>query len=374
MKYQFLLYSLLFFILLSCKKDDPVLNANPVINSFSQSVKIIQDTFEDTPIVIAGSSGKNFIVSFRRTLSDGTILDFLPADEPLPVIMKDNEGNHWDVFGRAVSGDRKGERLFPTRSMMGYWFVFNAMYPGVDIYGEEPVIVETPVISVGGGWAIPTNNVVHSLGFDAIPAIDNPVFDANPNISLEEFSHLKSEGLIVGFTEGNKSRAYPHSILNWNEIVNDEVDDLKFSVVFCPLTGTAQVWDRFINNEVTTFGVSGKLYNSNIMPYDRLTSSIWTQLDGACVHGELINKKIERLALVETTWATWKEMYPSAKVLRKPQEFSWDYTENPYQDYLDNTDLILFPVAHIDHRILAKERVHGVIINHQAKVYRFKDF
>ena len=178
MKYHYVLVVIL-LVILSCKKDEPTFNQVPSINqNGSQSVSLIQDEFEDTPIVVAGSSGKNFIVSFKRTLEDGTKKNFSVAEEPLPIIMVDNEGNSWDIFGKAVDGARKGERLTPTRSMMGYWFIFNAMYPGVDIYGEGPVIVDLPVVPATEGWSIATSNVVHSLGFDAIPAIDNPVFES----------------------------------------------------------------------------------------------------------------------------------------------------------------------------------------------------
>ena len=375
MKHQLiiLIIALGFF---TCKKEinEPV-QINLQNENFSSDVKIIQDEFEGTPIVLAGSSGKNFIVSFKRTLEDGTVLSFRNSSDALPVIMEDDEGNTWDIFGRAVEGERKGERLISTKSMMGYWFIFNAMYPGVDIYGEEPVTVERPVLPVGNGWAIPTSNVVHSLGFDAIPSIDSPEFvNQNAIVGDEDFTHLTDEGLVVGFVEGDQARAYPHSILTWNEIVNDSIDDVNFSVNYCPLTGTAQVWNRVVENQLTTFGVSGKLYNSNIMPYDRLTGSIWTQLEGKAVFGPSSGDKVTRLALVETTWATWKELYPSTKVLKTPVEFSWDYNENPYGGYIENTDLILFPVAHVDNRLLSKERVHGVIINHQAKVYRLEHF
>jgi hypothetical protein len=128
MKYHHVLIVVL-LVILSCKKDEPSVNQVPAVNqNGSQSVTLIQDEFEDTPIVVAGSSGKNFIVSFKRTLEDGTLLDFSVAEAPLPIIMVDNEGNSWDIFGKAVDGARKGERLTPTRSMMGYWFIFNAMY------------------------------------------------------------------------------------------------------------------------------------------------------------------------------------------------------------------------------------------------------
>lgn len=375
MKVKYLLIAV-FLIVLSCKKEKPQLNTNPTIpQNGSQSITIIQDEFEDTPIVVAGSGGKNFIVSFKRTLEDGTLLDFFSTDDPLPVIMKDNEGNSWDIFGNATSGDRKGERLSSTRSMMGYWFIFNAMYPGVDIYGEGPVIVYQPPTTAAEGWSIATTNVVHSLGFDAIPAIDNPSFvGQEATVNSPDFSYLKDEGLVVGFVEGDVVRAYPHAILNWNEIVNDDIDNLNFSVIFCPLTGTSQVWNREINNTITTFGVSGKLYNSNVMPYDRLTNSIWTQLDAKSVFGDLVGKNAERFPFVETTWSTWKEIYPSSNVLKAPQEYSWNYAENPYGNYLENSELILFPVEIVDNRMSAKERVHAIIINRQAKVYRFEDF
>lgn len=373
MKYLYVILSSL-FLLLSCKKEEPV--AKPeVILSGSKEVTIIKDEFEDTPIVVAGSSGKNFIVSFKRTLEDGTLLDFSPAAAKLPIIMVDNEGNSWDIFGKAVEGERKGERLIPIRSMMGYWFIFNAMYPGVDIYGEGPVIVNQPVYPATEGWSISTTNVVHSLGFDAIPAIDNPVFvGQGATVDSEEFSYLRDEELVVGFTKGEVVRAYPHAILNWNEVVNDAIESINFSVVYCPLTGTAQAWNREINNEVTTFGVSGKLYNSNVMPYDRLTNSIWTQLDGSAVFGDLMGERVERFPIVETTWSTWKEIFPSTSVLKAPQEFSWNYDENPYGNYIESSELILFPVEIVDNRLSAKERVHGVIINRQAKVYRFEEF
>ncbi|MDZ7691925.1 MAG: hypothetical protein U5K69_12490 [Balneolaceae bacterium] len=55
----------------------------------------------------------------------------------LPVIMKDQEGNRWDLFGYAVEGPREGERLGPTSSYIGYWFAWADLFPGVEIYQPQ---------------------------------------------------------------------------------------------------------------------------------------------------------------------------------------------------------------------------------------------
>ena len=72
-------------------------------------------------------------------------------------------------------------------------------------------------------------------------------------------------------------RFYPYAILNWHEIVNDEIAGEYVAVTFCPLCGSAIVFDRRIDGEVYSFGVSGKLYQSNLLMYDDKTESLWSQ-------------------------------------------------------------------------------------------------
>lgn len=76
--------------------------------------------------------------------------------------------------------------------------------------------------------------------------------------------------------------------MHWHEVVNDDVNDLKVAITYCPLTGTAIGWDRQLNkNVITTFGVSGFLFNTNLMPYNRRTNSLWSQQRLECVNGPL---------------------------------------------------------------------------------------
>lgn len=85
-------------------------------------------------LLVAGSNDLNLMLAFNREIENSTLLEFEPVLDELPVILKDNEGTRWDVFGRGVSGPRAGQQLTQVTQMMGYWFSFAAFYPDVSIY------------------------------------------------------------------------------------------------------------------------------------------------------------------------------------------------------------------------------------------------
>jgi hypothetical protein len=215
-------------------------------------------------------------------------------------------------------------------------------------------------------WLIPENEVRDGgPGKDGIPAIDNPKF-----IRVNEVNFLNDNDLVLGYADGNEVRAYPHKILDWHEIVNDDTPNHSIAVIYCPLTGTGIGWDRMFGNNKTTFGVSGLLYNSNIIPYDRATDSNWSQLLLKSVNGDLKGTQPVVYNLLETSWKTWKTMYPNSKVLSLNTGYNRNYGNYPYGAYKTNGTL-LFPVSNSDSRVSLKERVLAVIDNEKAKAFRF---
>ncbi len=207
-------------------------------------------------------------------------------------------------------------------------------------------------------------------GQDGIPALDSPQF-----VSAETADYLNDEDLVLGYINGDDIRAYPHRILDYHEIVNDLSGNDAFAITYCPLTGSGIGWSREVDGITTTFGVSGFLYDTNLMPYDRATGSNWSQLRGDCVNGPQIGTRAAPFSLIETTWATWRNFFPDTKALSLETGFDRaGYEAYPYLDYRTNDEFFLVPVDTIDPRIPAKERVHGIIVNGQAKVYRFEDF
>ena len=146
----------------------------------------------------------------------------------------------------------------------------------------EPGLDDT----IGGGdgspgWLIPVGEVFDGgPGKDGIPALSNPQL-----VASSEVSFLGDGDLVIGVVIGGVARAYPHVILDWHEIINDQVGGEAYSLTYCPLTGSGIGWDRALSANATTFGVSGKLYNSNLIPYDRETDSYWSQMKLQCVFG-----------------------------------------------------------------------------------------
>ena len=219
-------------------------------------------------------------------------------------------------------------------------------------------------------WTIPLDEVFDGgPGKDGIPALTEP-----ESIPAGDADYLSDEDLVLGFVVGNEARAYPHHILDWHEIINDHVTGANISVTYCPLTGTGIGWNREVNGTVTTFGVSGLLYNSNLIPYDRSTNSNWSQIRLDCVNGELKGTDVETFPLVETTWKTWKEMYPSTRVVSTNTGYNRSYGRYPYGGYRTEHDLLIFPVSNMDDRLPTKERVHGILFQGSVRIYTFKDF
>ena len=219
-------------------------------------------------------------------------------------------------------------------------------------------------------WLIPIEEVRDAAGKDGIPSIDSPEFGKVDEVS----STLTDDLLVIGIKEGNIIKAYPHFILDWHEIVNDNLGDVSVAVTYCPLTGTAIGWNSMIKGSKTTFGVSGFLYNNNLIPYDRLTDSNWSQIGLQCVNGELAGDKPEIISLIETTWGVWKSMYSRSSILNTNTGTNRPYDNYPYGDYKTNNGFLLFPLNPSDERLPNKERVHAIIDNNGSKVYRFNSF
>jgi hypothetical protein len=217
-------------------------------------------------------------------------------------------------------------------------------------------------------WDIPVNEVFDGgPGKDGIPALENPM-------KTIDGQFLSDDELVVGFYDGTEAVAYPHQILDWHEIINDELNGFAYAITYCPLTGTGIGWDRTIDGTTTTFGVSGLLYNNNLIPYDRKTDSNWSQMRNDCVNGELQGQVATTFMVLETSWKTWEDMFPETAVISTNTGISRSYGVYPYGDYKTNNDKLIFPLNPDDNRLDRKERVHGVLINGKAKVYQFSSF
>ncbi|WP_248724276.1 DUF3179 domain-containing protein [Seonamhaeicola sp. ML3] len=219
-------------------------------------------------------------------------------------------------------------------------------------------------------WLIPINEVRDGgPGKDGIPSIDDPKFTNANNVDF-----LNDDDLVIGIFQNGIARAYPHVVMDWHEVTNDEINGAFFTLNYCPLTGTAFAWESVSKNARTTFGVSGLLYNANLIMYDRNTDSNWSQLGLECVNGELIGDQPKLYNVIETNWATWKTLYHDSQVLNTNTGFSRSYGISPYGDYAVNNERFIFRPAITNPALPNKQRVYTIIDDDKAKVYQFSDF
>ena len=204
---------------------------------------------------------------------------------------------------------------------------------------------------------------------DGIPSIDKPKFVQVQK--AEEF--LEDSDLVVGLNINGDIRAYPLQILVWHEIVNDRVGGVPVAVTYCPLCFTNQVFNRTMNDgQILAFGTSGKLYNSNLVMYDRTTKSLWSQAMAQGIVGKLAGVKLERIPFDVAYWKEWKQLYPDSKVLSTDTGSARPYGADPYGDYYTNGD-ILFPVSNSDDRLGLKEIVIGLENKGQYKAFKLQE-
>lgn len=199
---------------------------------------------------------------------------------------------------------------------------------------------------------------------DGIPSIDKPAFLAG-----KEVSYIAPDDRVVGVYRSGIAKAYPISILNWHEIVNDQFNGEHVVISYCPLCGTAMVFSSEASG-VKTFGVSGLLYNSDVLMYDRETESLWSQILQRAVSGPMVGVKLRLLSAYHTSWREWSRRYPQTLVLSRKTGFRRDYGRDPYEGYSRQRTLY-FPVGSQNSQYHPKEQVLGIHFNGVTKAYPF---
>lgn len=204
---------------------------------------------------------------------------------------------------------------------------------------------------------------------DGIPAIDHPDhqrLDLASDIPVTVFSQHVGEyddADVVDALVGPDGipRAYPRWITVWHEVVNDVLADQPVAITYCPLTGSTLVFSGRLARASTTFGVSGRIYNNNLVLFDRETSSIWPQLLGVAVDGPRKGERLRQLPLaVTTTLGRWKTRFPRSLVLTPLTGWRRPYRTWPYGRDYDQNDRVLFPLTARDGRYPPKQPIVGV--------------
>ncbi len=202
-------------------------------------------------------------------------------------------------------------------------------------------------------------------GRDGIPAILNPKFVSQ----VEADAYMASDDIVLSMAYEGATKAYPFRIMNWHEIVNDSIGDVHFAATYCPLCGSALAFNRMINGRLMTFGVSGLLFQDNVLMYDHQTESLWNQLALQAQTGPMFKTGLEWIPTAQMRYASWKEKFPNGVVLSTDTGFSRNYNSDPYAGYFSSDSPFFYDKRLVRPDLPIKSWVYGVVIDDVARTY-----
>ena len=220
----------------------------------------------------------------------------------------------------------------------------------------------------------PTENVKHSIPIDeirrgcfrqdCIPSVDDPQF-----ITISEADDILPEDSIgIGLIYKDEVRFYPFNMLVTREIVNDTIAGYPILATYCPLCGTGIVFEREVNGKTHEFGVSGMLWQSNLLMYNRADSlddrNLWSQVLGEAVVGNDTGTKLSIIPSNVVRYTDWRTEYPSTLILNTgrigdPYDGEYYRVAQNFDPNFNEVDSPLDPSAY----------VHGVEIDGVFKAY-----
>lgn len=304
--------------------------------------------------------------SLDSTTWDGA--PFVPGPGDLS-FLETATGSRFNLFGQAYDGElaERGVRLGLHPGMTAFWFAWSVHHPGARVWNRG-TNNEGVTIDATEGCAVPCEEIRGACngGQDCIPSIDAPVWtDASDSANL---SYLADDDRVLGLIGASGARAYPLDALWTHEIVNDTWGDATFSLTYCPLTGSGRVVDGVQDGQPMRFGVSGNLWNSNLVLYDRTTSSLYGQMRAVGFRGEQLGLPLDIAAAIDTTWAAWRAAFPQTEVLADDVGIAG----YPYGDYrTDHEDTFIQTNPAPDPLYPNKSYAIGVTIGGETVIYSF---
>lgn len=219
-----------------------------------------------------------------------------------------------------------------------------------------------PLVLKSNRQIFETDGVKHSIpideikqgcfGRDCIPSVDEPSF-----ISIAKANVLLPEDTVgIGLSYKGEERFYPFNMLVTREIVNDEIGGVPIVVTYCPLCGTGIVFERKVADKVFEFGVSGMLWQSNLLMYNREVGeddiSLWSQVLGEAVVGKHTGTKLSIIQSDIVRYTGWREDHPNSLVLNTgsigdPYNGNYYGVARSFAPNFNEEDSPLLPTAYV---------------------------
>ncbi len=163
------------------------------------------------------------------------------------------------------------------------------------------------------------------------PALDSlDIVDHNQAI-------LDDNELILGLVLERTPIAVPIKVLSGFEVANLRIASENYILTWCPLVGSAQIFNGRIRGDTLGFDFGRGLIDNNLLLVDRRTKTVWNQLSNEAIQGVLKGEKLTPYPTIQSTWKFWKDKYPSTKVALSTDTSNAAFPESVLEKQYYNT-------------------------------------
>jgi Protein of unknown function (DUF3179) len=212
-------------------------------------------------------------------------------------------------------------------------------YPGVQpiiSYARPPspwYCTEGKSTRLWGGWQdgvghswfvtesgdVPIDHISSPMGRDVYRAIDHPIVEFQGG---EIWARIPKNALVAGGSLGGIETVYPILVLQKVLVVNDQIRETPFLVLFNPNAATpnesVSVYETQLGGQRVTMGVTGYTHDKAPMLYDRGTLSLWVTDDNSlrAISGPHKGQRLNQVshpAVID--WSRWSREHPKSRLV-----------------------------------------------------------
>jgi hypothetical protein len=121
--------------------------------------------------------------------------------------------------------------------------------------------------------------------------------------------------LVLGIYLDGQPFALPIKYLSGFEVANLFMEDENYLLTWCPLVGSARIYEGEIDGDQSGFDFGRGLHKDNLLIVDRKTQTVWNQLSCKAIQGGLKGRELAPLASIQSTWAFWLNRHPETGLL-----------------------------------------------------------
>ncbi|TVQ51808.1 MAG: DUF3179 domain-containing protein [Phycisphaerales bacterium] len=266
---------------------------------------------------------------------------------------------------------KRPERLFTFKA--GGWIVLISALVMVSlaVWAIAPAIYRATIRPPGDGRTIESyqfdlSNLTVSrdtivpalLHRDMVPVMEEPEILTAAEVQRiaeeERGKFLVSTDRVVGVEINGEARAYPLMLLNVHEVILDTLGGVPIAVTYSWTSDSFRVFDRRMDDEVLTLGVSGLLWNANTLLYDRRPpqpgeeevphiergESLWSQITTNAIAGPASDheRSLRTIPFQFVSWQQWREMHRETTVVARQPHLIKRYRRASPDTYFEGTE------------------------------------